>query len=89
MEKTNFEKYLLCEQHFGSKAKKSAIKTVEGFLSACKRKSLVSIKDNLEHFERVSNFDEIGDAIKEEMEKLNTEYIDKLTEFLNSKKWEE
>ena len=85
---SNFEKYLLCEQSFNARAKKNVISTIQGYLESFKKNATKIINDHLEHVDRVHNFDEVGKTIENEIGRLNEEYITKITEFINSRKWD-
>lgn len=82
-----FQKYLLCEQSFGSVAKKSVLSTVSGYLTSFKKESMTAVRKHLEHVQRINNYEETSDVIDKELERLNAEYMSKLTEFLNSRKF--
>lgn len=84
---SQFQKYLLNEQHFGVSAKKDVASTVDGYLASFTKNAMRTIRDRLEHVQRVNDYVEVGDAIETELARLNAEYITKLTEFLNTRKF--
>ena len=83
----NFEKFLLCEQHFGSSSKKDVISTISGYLTTFKKNVMQVIRDRLEHVQRINDYKEVGDVIDNEINRMNAEYIQKITEFLNTRKF--
>jgi hypothetical protein len=83
----NFEKFLLCEQHFGSISKKDVISTISGYLTTFKKNVMQVIRDRLEHVQRINDYKEVGDVIDNEINRMNAEYIQKITEFLNTRKF--
>ena len=82
-----FQKYLLNEQHFGATAKKDVVNTIDGYLSSFKKNAMNHIRERLEVSHRVNDYKEVGDAIETELGRLNAEYITKLTEFINTRKF--
>lgn len=82
-----FQKYLLCEQHFGATAKKGVLSTVSGYLTTFKKGSMGVIRNQLEHVQRINDYAETADIIEKELERLNGEYMSKFTDFLNSRKF--
>ena len=84
---SQFEKYLLCESHFDESAKKDVASTVNGFLASFKKNAIRTIRDRLEHVQRIDDYTRISDTIDTELSRLNDEYITNLTEFLNTRKF--
>lgn len=84
---SQFEKYLLCEQHFGVNSRKDVIATVNGYLASFQKDVMRTVRERLEHVQRINDYSEVGDAINNELGRLNAEYITKLTEFLNTRKF--
>ena len=84
---SQFEKFLMCEQHFGVSSRKDVSNTVNGYLASFKKDVMRTIRDRLEHVQRINDYVEVGDAIETELSRLNSEYITKLTEFLNTRKF--
>lgn len=84
---SNFQKYLLCESTFGSIAKKDVISNISGYLETFRKDAMKAIRDRLEHVQRVDDYTEIGDAIEEEIKRMNMEYVTKFTEFVNTRKF--
>jgi hypothetical protein len=84
---SQFQKYLLCEQHFGATAKKDVIATIAGYLETFHKDVVKTIRDRLEHVQRVDDYTEVGDAVEEEIKRMNAEYVQKFTEFLNTRKF--
>jgi hypothetical protein len=84
---STFQKYLLCESTYGAVAKKDTIATITGYLETFHKDAIKTIRDRLEHVQRVDDYTEIGDAIEEEIKRMNAEYVTKFTEFLNVRKF--
>lgn len=82
-----FQKYLLCEQHFGATAKKDVVANINGYLLTFKKDVMRVIRDRLEHVLRVDDYKEVGDIIEAELDRQNSEYQHKFTEFLNTRKF--
>lgn len=84
---SQFQKYLLCESTFGATAKKDVISNIVGYLETFQKDSMKVIRDRLEHVLRVNDYTEIGNAVEEEIKRINAEYVQKMTEFLNTRKF--
>lgn len=84
---SQFQKYLLCESTYGALAKKDTIATITGYLETFKKDALKTIRDRLEHVQRVDDYTEIGDAIEDEIKRMNIEYVQRFTEFLNTRRF--
>ena len=84
---SKFQKYLLCESHFGATAKKDVMSNIAGYLETFHKDAMKAIRDRLEHVQRVDDYTEIGNAIEEEIKRMNAEYVQKFTEFLNTRKF--
>jgi hypothetical protein len=46
------------------------------------------IRDNLEHVDRVNNYDEVSDEIEKEITRMNGEYVTSIAEWLNTRRWQ-
>jgi len=84
---SQFQKFLLCEQHFGALAKKDVLSTVSGYLTTFKKDAMRVIRERMEHVQRLDDYKEVSDTIENELGRLNAEYSQKLTEFLNTRKF--
>lgn len=84
---SQFQKYLLCEQHFGATAKKDVVSIVNGYLTTFKKNVMSTIRDRLEHVQRVDDYKEVSDSIETELSRLNSEFTQKFTEYLNTRKF--
>jgi hypothetical protein len=84
---SNFQKYLLCESTFGAIAKKDVISNITGYLETFHKDAMKAIRDRLEHVLRINDYTEIGNAVEEEIKRMNAEYVQKMTEFVNTRKF--
>lgn len=81
---SQFQKYLLCENGYGSKAKKASVDTIRNYMNSFTAEVSAQLKERLKTDHGVDNYTKIANDITEHMKLLNADYISKIAQFINT-----